>query len=73
MRIVKRSKDLRAELQNRLEMRLKSLGDRSEAGEANVSTTHEKRLQQAAQRSPPRSPLPNASSPVSGKRMRSEL
>jgi hypothetical protein len=50
LRIVRRCNELRKELQQRFEIRMKSLTERTELGETNVNSTHEKRLQQAAQR-----------------------
>lgn len=50
LRIVRRSNEMRKELQARFEVRMKSLTDRSDLGESTVHTTHEKRVQQAAQR-----------------------
>lgn len=50
MRILRRSNELRRELQNRFELRMKSVNERVEMNETNINTTHEKRIQQAAHR-----------------------
>jgi hypothetical protein len=68
LRIVRRSNELRKELQGRFEVRMKSLTERSDLGETTVHSTHEKRLQQAAQRYVPHTPfsaphLPHHASP----------